>query len=947
MHPLDLCIAAGPDAEAAQARLELLRESGAVIPDDGAPAALLAAILASGTFLPEIILADPGRLPPLLSSPWLHREKPHGVFASEVGAACKDVRSFVDLQRALRRYARSEMLRLGARELGAGISAHALAAPEHGLTLEVAHELAAMADACLEAATRFCDEELRQHHGPPVCNDSAPGFSVIAMGKLGGQELNFSSDVDLLYVYASDDGQAGALSLHEYYVHLSKMVTRALSDVTGDGFVFRVDLRLRPEGQSGAICNSLAAVESYYESFGRTWERQALLRARHAAGDAWLGESFLKTIEPFVYRRAAEAKTIEDVRSLRRMFVETTLESAWNVKLGTGGIRDVELVAQVLQLLYAGKRRDLRERATLPALLKLGLAGLLSDQETRTLSDAYRLLRRIEHRLQLEHGRQTHVLPTDPEGLSRLAVRLGFSGADEFDAVLGEKRAAVRAIAETLGEPESAPPATVMRLLAPVTSDADLARDLRAAGFRNVEGSAQNLDLCRARLPAEWLEEAIASPDPDRALACFRDLALRASLGLVTLLREQRQLLRILAGLFGTSERLSRHLIVHPEIWLDLVQGLGVPVPDEAGWKRRFRTTLADCDYEAALRRMRVFHSEDILRIGLHDVAGDLSPAEVSAQLGRLAEACLSECVHRVAADMEPRYGRPESELTILVLGSCGAREMRYGSDLELVFLYERDGTTSKGTDHQEWFARMTQRLLSALGALLEEGRLYTVDTRLRPSGSQGLLVTSYATFEEYHREQAAPWERVALLRGRPACVLPAHEGEPASDFAQRLEAVAYRHDLDEKVLRDELLRMRGLIERERAGRGALHLRFSPGGLTDLEFIAAWGQLRHGGSDPALRTTNPRQALRRMIERGEIEGLLLDHYHFLARASLRQRLLRDQGDDRLFPDDEQPLARSLGYSRAQLRAELSRRMAEVRAGFSALLQNPGSNRPLF
>ena len=215
--------------------------------------------------------------------------------------------------------------------------------------------------------------------------------------------------------------------------------------------VFRVDLRLRPEGQAGAICNSLAAIESYYESFGRTWERQALLRARHAAGDAWLGEAFGKTVEPFVYSRSTSTSTIEDVRSLRRMFVAKSGDGPWNVKLSAGGIRDVELVAQVLQLLYGGRRRELRERTTLPALHKLGLAGLLSGQETRTLGEAYRVWRRIEHRLQLEQGRQTHALPADGLELACLARRLGLASAEELGAAIDERRRAVSAIADTLG----------------------------------------------------------------------------------------------------------------------------------------------------------------------------------------------------------------------------------------------------------------------------------------------------------------------------------------------------------------------------------------------------------------------------------------------------------------------------------------------------------------
>ncbi|MBN2576191.1 MAG: hypothetical protein JXP73_16645 [Deltaproteobacteria bacterium] len=937
MTTLEERLASGPDAEAARLRMEHLHEAGAELPVDGDGAALLAAVLASGTYLPGLLLADPDRLPRLLADPWLHREKPRDLVFREVEAACHEALSLGDLQRALRRHTQVEMLRLGAREIGAGIRAPAPAPPEHGLTSEVAHELAALADACLQRAVDLCDAELRAGFGTPVCNDSTPGFSVVAMGKLGGEELNFSSDIDVIYIYASDDGQAGSLSLHEYYARLCQAVTRALGEATGDGIVFRVDLRLRPEGQGGAICNSLGAAESYYETFGRTWERQALLRARHAAGNAWLGEAFLKTVEPFVYARSSSPSTIEDVRSLRRMFVAANAEGPWNVKLGTGGIRDVELVAQVLQLLYGGRRRDLRERTTLLALRKLGLAGLLSGQETRTLADAYGVWRRIEHRLQLEQGRQTHALPAGAEELSCLARRLGFASAETLAAAIEEKRAAVSAIADTLGEPTAGPPPVVLRLLAPAASEEELEADLRTAGFRDFKESSYHLEITRNRLPPEWLEEAIASPDPDRALARFSDLASRTSLGLQTLLHEDRQLLRMLAGLFGTSERLSRHLITHPDVWTSLAVGLGAPRPEAEAWHGEFAARLADSDYETALRRMRRFQAEEILRIGLHDVAGELGSEEVSAQLGRLAETCLAECVRRVAVDLSPRYGRPDSELTILVLGSCGAREMRYGSDLELVFVYEREGTTAAGMDHQEWFARLAQRLIGALGALLEEGRLYNVDTRLRPSGSQGLLVTSYRAFEEYHHERAAPWERVALLRARPACVLPAPKARLASSFPQRLATMTYEPGLPETVLRGELARMRKLIEQERAGAGRLHLRFSPGGLTDLEFLAALGQLRHGNSDAALRTTSPFEALARMVQRGESPAILLEHYRFLARACLRLRLLRDYVDDRLAESDDLPLARSLGLGRAQLLDELSSRMAEVRAHFTRTL----------
>ena len=918
---LDRLLAAGPDPEGARPRLERLVEAGVWLPEDEASLHLLAALLSSGSFLTDLLLADVDRLAALLADPFLDRSKPREQTMAEVRAAVAGCADVADVQRRLRRYRQVEMLRLGARELRPGSS------------LEVARDLSALADACLEAAVAFCDSQLRAGYGEPVCAEDSPGFVVMAMGKLGGEELNFSSDIDLIYVYSSDEGQAGSLSLHEYYCRLSQMVTRAVGEITGDGFVFRVDLRLRPEGGSGAICNSLAAAESYYETFGRTWERQALLRARPAAGDLALGARFLKTVEPFVFPRSSGPRTLDEVRSLRQQFVDSTRHPGWNVKLGLGGIRDVELVAQALQLLYAGKRFDLRERATLPALHKLGLAGLLTAQEVRTLSDAYHLWRAVEHRIQLEQGAQTHELPVEPSGRDRLARRLGLAGHAELDALVAEQRQAVSAVAATLGEPQQGPSAIVLRLLDPALPQPELLADLKSCGFSHAEAAAENLELVRGRLAPIWLEEAIASPNPDRALDRFRDLSLRASTGLETMLHEDRQLLTILAALFGTSERLSRHLLTHPATWPNLLSGPGDPRPDPIEWQSRLPARLAGCDYEEALREMRRFQAEEILRIGLHDVAGNLAHEEVSAQLGLLADACLAQAVIRVAAELQTRMGKPDAELTILVLGSCGAREMRYGSDLELVFLYQHEGVTASEVEYQDWFGRLAKRLISALGALLEEGRLYNVDTRLRPSGSQGLLVTTYQAFEDYHHESAAPWERMALLRARPAFVLPGKG--PPSDFANRLETIAYQTPPDEDSLRADLLHLRGRIESERAGDPgeSLHLRFAAGGLTDLEFLAAWGQLRHGESDPALRTTHPPAALQRMAERGEFAVGVLDDYRFLQKAGLRLRLLRDQHDDRLHAEDRSSLARSLGMSEAQLSDELSKRMARVRAEF--------------
>jgi glutamate-ammonia-ligase adenylyltransferase len=939
---MDQLIAGGPDPEGAGPFFERFREAGGRVPDEqdggGEGQRLLAALLSNGSYLADLLLVDPGQFDRLLADPWLRRRKPRERMIDELAQACDKVQGLPALQRALRRFARREMLRLGAREIG------------WGTTLEVAAELSALADACLEQAVAACERDLRAGFGTPTSGDRPPAFVVLGMGKLGGEELNFSSDVDLVYLYSTDEGAAGSLSLHEYYARLSQMVTRALGEPSEDGIVFRVDLRLRPEGRGGAICNALHAAERYYETFGRTWERQALLRARPCAGDRALGEEFLQIVQPFVYPRSVGPQAVDEVLALRRLFrSQVDGSDAFDVKLGAGGIRDVELVAQLLQLLHAGKRADLRERATLRALHKLTLAGLLSDREQRALADAYRFLRRVEHRVQLEHGSQTHALPAEAAGLERLARRLGYPGAEAFSAELQQTCTVVSAISDTLGEPVSAPPAVVLRLLDPASRRARIEADLREAGFHDIAASADALEQVQNRLPAAWLSEILASPDPDRALEHFRDLALGGSVGLYALLRDNPPLLRMLASLFGTSDRLSRHLLTHPARWPALLADLGEPRPDPARWRGQLPARLEGKDEEEALREMRRYQSEEILRIGIHDVAGNLDGPEVTTQLTALAEVCLEAAVRQVARRLAARHGAPQAQLAVLALGSFGARETRYGSDLDLVFLFSRPGQTDKGMDHQEWFARLAQRLIGALGALLDEGRLYEVDTRLRPSGQQGLLVTSYAAFDRYHHQDAAPWERVALLRARPVLVADPGDltgaegaqapvgvgGEPAPDLPALLDEVTYERPIDLDQLRADLRRMRDRIEKERVARpgpGVIHLRFSPGGLTDLEFLSAYQQLRRGPTDPSLRTAVPFVALSTLAGRGLLpEGeTLLDDYRFLQRASLRLRLLRDEPDDRLDPGDHARLARSLELSPEALLEELATRMTRIR-----------------
>jgi glutamate-ammonia-ligase adenylyltransferase len=908
-------------------------EAGGGVPAAAADRALLDAILASGDFLPSLLMADVGAFPRLAADPWLRRPKPTEVIAREVRAAAVGATDLAGVQACLRRARRYEILRLGARELG------------WGTTEEVARELSGFADVCLDVAVDVCDAELRRELGAPTADDGAPvQFVVMAMGKLGGEELNFSSDVDVCYFYSTDAGTAGEASLHQYYAELSHRVSAALEQPTGDGMVFRVDLRLRPEGRNGPLCNSLAAAERYYETFGRTWERQAWLRARPAAGDRALGDELLSILEPFIFPRSVDARLIDDVRGLRALFRDPADaggalgETGFDVKLGAGGIRDVEMVVQALQLLHAGKRPDLRERNTPRAFPRLVVAGLLADREAWTLLSAYRFWRRLEHRVQVATGTQTHRLPGDDAARADFAAGLGFGDLAAFDAEVRSQRAAVEAIAATLGEPPAEMHLDTARLLDPLRDRAEVEQRASAVGFRDAEAAADTLEALGARLPAPLLEAAIASPDPDRALLHFRDLIWRSSDASMLLLRDEPQLTRMLGSLFGTSDRLADLLIRHPPMWDALVEGLGARVRTIDELKARLEAALprdADADAddleEAKLRAIRRFQSEETLRIGLHDVAGDLEPADVTGGLTDLAEVCLQLGIGATLPALAQRYGVPRAGLTVLGLGSLGAREMRYGSDLDLVFLYGGDGESTSGIDHREWFARGSQRFISAMEAMLEEGRLYKVDTRLRPSGEQGLLVTSWSAFERYHRDEAAGWERVALLRARVV-----FSDEDASLRARReaeLAAIAFDRPFDREKFVTDLRRVRARVEAER-GRvpaGSRHLRFDPGGIMDVEFLVALAQLQNA-SDRGLRITTTGAVLARLVALGWPESLA-DDYAALRRATLRLRLLLDRPEDVVSPRDLPMLARSLGTSPDALGADLDARMARVRSIF--------------
>jgi glutamate-ammonia-ligase adenylyltransferase len=907
-------------------------------------------------YLATLLCRDGRRLGRVAADPYLAREKPRSAFAAEVGRAVAKVApdDAAALALALRRYRADEMVRLGVREFRPG------AEPEVG------RELACLAEVCFDVAVAFHDRRLRAQVGPPRWLDPRGGerdaeLAVIGMGKLGGQELNFCSDVDVLYVYSADEGSAGRLSLHEYFCDLARHVTATLGEVSEEDVVFRVDLRLRPEGGRGPIANSLASLERYYETWGRPWERQAWLKARPCAGSAELGALVVRTLAPFVFPRHVSVSVIADVADLnRRIKAEldaSAIDRGFDVKNGVGGIREIEFFVQALQMIHAAHRSVLRVRPTRAALEQLLFGGLVTAREQEALAGAYGFLRHVEHVLQLEEGRQTQRLPTDSGPLARLARRLGLADADAFTAALGAHTAEVARLFATLGQEEAAVPAELTALLAGDLEPEATRAALGALGFRDGERAAYELERARrkatspfakaatgaaARIAPELLRDLAASPDPDQALGFLADLVARpgAGVGVWRLFDDNRELMRLIASLMGTSPYLARAFVDHPELTDTLVQ-VGHARPrttrDELHELVADRWAgLAADDEEVHWNQLAELKQAQWLRIGMADIAGELSADAVGQELSHLADVCLERTYELAWRALAARHGIPRDAATgapvgmaVLGLGKLGGQELGYASDLDIIFVHGGgDGETDGVTDgahaiaNVTFMSRLAQRLVGAMHALHPAGRLYDTDTRLRPEGQKGLLVSSLGAWRRYHAGAARLWERQALIKLRPVAGDAALGAEVAAAAAAYVYGSAPGVDGRETAaeLALAILAMRQKIERELGGgRHALDCKVGPGGLVDIEFAAQYLQLCHGSSQPALRVAATLPTLAAIKELGLAEAhdcdRLSEGYRFLRTLEHRIRLVHDRSEHRLPTDavELDKLARRVGH----------------------------------
>lgn len=912
-----------------------------------------------------------------------------------------------DFLRGLRTYRNREYFRIGARDL------LALASME-----DTTRDLSHLAEATVEIAYEFTRAKLRALYGDAVVEENGKsrplGFVVFGMGKFGGWELNFSSDIDLIYLYERDaelttGGVKGATEPRTFFIQLAQGLTRTLSDLVFGGRVFRVDLRLRPDGINGPVVNSLPNTLLYYESWGQTWERIALLKARPIAGDRELGKQFLHDISPFVFRHYLDFATLEDIKEMKAR-VERSLRaperSGMNVKLGRGGIREIEFVAQALQLIHAGKDPRVRDRTTLSALDRLVDCHYLVATDRDTLRDAYRFLRHVEHKLQIVQDRQTHTLPNDDAGILALARRLRIvedelnvkrqdateslsltpsPGSETSDLALSTfgSRDGVELFWSTLHGHMDA----VHQIFRAFFHDADKGTDAQAEeisalfqelhheertlwrlqqlGFRQLPEAYENVRLLhdgpshspstpkRRKLlyalePVLFREVAKAA-DPDRALAAMASLV--ASIGarssFLALLRENPLTLRTLIGLFGTSEYLTQVFLRHPELLDSLVRADLVQVRRErTEMLAELSARLAEVrEFEDRLDILRRYRMEEFLRIGINDSNGLLDVTEVTAQLTNLAEVCLTGAydVARAALVEHLNLSRVPGRLAIIGMGKLGAGELNYNSDLDLVFLYEplAEDESGETLTSQEWFTKLTQRLISVLQVQTREGYVYKIDTRLRPSGRSGSLVSSLAAFLRYHETSSQLWERQALIKARVIVAEPAF----AETVSAVLERVAYATEIDATGVA-EIDRLRSRMEQELAHEqaGRFNIKTGRGGIVDIEFLVQMLQLRYGLQFSALRqraTLPALQALRAcgVLPEDDFE-MLSRGYRFLRTLENRLRIERDQPVEALESGNEQltSLARRLGYegedAAARLLTDYQNQREAVRACYS-------------
>ncbi|UCG38903.1 MAG: bifunctional [glutamate--ammonia ligase]-adenylyl-L-tyrosine phosphorylase/[glutamate--ammonia-ligase] adenylyltransferase [bacterium] len=908
----------------------------------------LMVILGYSNFLSSLIMRSPEDYIWLMREVGLSscREAPE--MGLDLFRALDQAGSMEEAARVLRVNKYREMLRIGVRDL-LGTS-----------TLEeTIVDISNLAEVSIGAALEVAFGDLKSRHGVPIQKtdqgmNRPSRFSVLGMGKLGGEELNYSSDVDLFYLYSSHEGMTtgrptpsggyrDAIENHRFFVRLGEALTRLLNERSADGIVFRVDLRLRPEGESGEIAYSLPSLEVYYQSWGRTLDRLAFLKARPVAGDRRVGEEFLDAMSPFIYRRLLDYDTLEEIGLLKDRIDRQVREEARgvrDVKLGRGGIREIEFLIQSLQLIHGGRNPSIRERNSLRALDRLMQNGFLSERDAEALRNAYVFLRKVEHRVQLVEERQTQLLPSREEEMGKLAWSLGYvtgGSADlkRFVRDLDAHNDQVKEQFDRLFARESVPvpagPHRYEELLSDALSPEEAARKLEQIGFTDPETAYRNLlllrdgppyshfpDSCRhllRQIAPVLLEHLHGVPDPDAALINLDRFIGRvgARASYYSMLAANPEAIRLLAVLFGSSPFLSAFLIRKPDLLDVIVAGtdLGAVKPGEVMHEEVRGLLLSSPSLEDELMVLRRYRNGEILRIGLGDLLGLKELVRVNAELTTLAEVLLDASWRIARREVGAGQGEGTGSFAVVALGKMGGAEMNYSSDLDMIFVYEGPDSS------REFHTKVAQRMITVLTSPTGAGVLYRIDMRLRPSGHSGPLVTTLSAFKRYHREEAMVWERQAMTKARWV----AGDGAFGVGLADLMQDLTYGRPFTVGDL-EEIVRVRSRMEEEIGleARGEHYdIKSGRGGLVDIEFAVQVLQLAFGADRPQLRTPSTLEALETMVKTGLVTekqyNTLRSSYLFFREIENRSQIFQDRSDPRIPADPGRavPLARRAGF----------------------------------
>ena len=941
---------------------------------DPAALSILMKILAASPHLASIVIGDPEAWEEVRLGEG--RPVKRAAVIAELAAEVAMVTDLDAVMASLRRFKRRETLRIAYGDIVVGQRLEVVVA-------QISH----LADAILAAALDVAWRRVAMQRGEPRDAAGEPAqLAVVALGKLGGVELNYSSDIDLVCVSSGDgrtDGPRPA-SNAEFFERVVRETVRLLSEPTDLGIAYRVDLRLRPHGASGPVVMPIEPMLQYFDTLGRTWERQAWIKARVAAGSEPLGERLLAELEPWVYRRWLTRADISGIKALKRRIEQRAIcegDNERDVKVGRGGIRDVETTIQFLQLLSGGDTAEVRTGNTLEAIRRLAGTGGLTDKEREVLERTYTLLRTVEHRLQILFDTQTHALPDDPAAREELAVRMGHARGPEglaaFNSELDEATRLNRTILDHLlhdafpGEEEPEPETDLV--LDPSPAEPRVAELLGRHGFRDSATAFRNLcslgeekvrflstRRCRhflAAIAPRLLAAIARTPDPDATLVNLARVS--ESLGgkgvLWELFSFHPRSLDLYVRLCASSPFLSGILVGNPGMIDDLLDSLLVgrlPTPEE------LREMLADwcrgaVDPEPILH---AFKASQQLRVGVGDILGKQDVTATTRTLTGVAEAIIAWLVAKEEARLVERLGEPmvgvgesvglRAGIVVLAMGKFGGHEMNYHSDVDLVFLYDHDGSTfparrtrrsTETTTNAHFFGTLAQRVMKAATAFGPHGRLYDVDSRLRPSGQSGAAAISLDAFEHYFAEEgpAATWERQALTKARVVVASPAARKR----VEEIIRRAAYGHTWNAKAIRA----MRAMRYRMEEGAASSNLKRGPGGVVDIEFVVQMMQLVHGGADRSLQTPETLAGLVALHAAGHLGDEAFEFfetaYRVLRSIEGRLRLLNATARHE-FPrsrEEQQKLAHLLGYERPELLEEDVRQLtARTREEFEAI-----------